>query len=362
MTASAPNSPRPDLRVTNGIALSAISLPTILNSVPRDNAPVSQTARISNGPSVRPRSFNDNDISKVDHALRSTGTGRFRKPLDKAAQRTKASNWRTWADSGNGVVSKRRLSAFTAPVHEVQEETYPYRENLTDLLAQRDQFDQSTTDDGTSSISDGGSSRLSRHSSSVASVASVRRIRSLKVTDMPTREMPKVQPESLAQRIAKDERQWKTAEQLRKLQNDEENRLAQLRQADEEPSVSNPGKVILVSRKTSQSSSRQTSDVSYRLPSQLRASHDAPVLPPSANDDLMQITDDLQFPTTGPSSYWTDLQELNSININDSPKPKAPELPRTPSVSGEHTSNLNLRSTKHTPQPKLLPTRLEVHI
>ncbi|MCJ1431334.1 hypothetical protein MMC27_000685 [Xylographa pallens] len=338
MAMSAPNSPRPNLKITNETAASTISLPAILNSIPRDNTPVTQVAPSNNRLSVRPRSNNDDDISHEDHVLRYTRAGRFWKPFDEAAQRPKESNWKRWSNRGDGVASKRRLSAFTAPVHEVQEETYLYRENLTVLLPHRYQFDQPTTDDGTSSISDGSSSRLSRHASSVASV---RRMRSLKATDMPIREMPMVQPESLAQRIAKDERQSKTAEQLRKLQNDEENRLAQLRQADEEPCVSNSGGVILVPSQTGRSSSRRPSDASSMLPSQPQAAHNPPVPSPSANDDLIQIMDDLQFPATSASSYWTDLQELNSMNDNDYPEPKAPELTGTPSTSGQHISNLH---------------------
>ncbi|MCJ1376933.1 hypothetical protein MMC17_000023 [Xylographa soralifera] len=343
MATSAPNSPRANSRVIHGIASSTISLPAILNNEPRDSAPVSETTRRNNGLSVRPKSHNDNDISKIDRPLRFTGTGSFWKPSDEAAQRLKASNWGRWSDKGDGKVSKRRLSSFTAPVQEVQEETYPYRGDPTVLLPQRYPFDQPTTDDGTSSISDGSSSGLSRHASSVASV---RRMRSLKATDVPIMEMPKVQPESLAQRIARDERQSKTAVQLRKLQNDEEKRLAQLQEADEKPPVPNPGAIIPVPSMTSRSSSRRTSVASSRLPSQPRAAHNPPVTSPSANDDLIQIMDDLWVAATSTSSYWTDLGELKSIRINDLPELKTSEPTGSLFISGQPTSNLHTQIPK----------------
>ncbi|MCJ1391588.1 hypothetical protein MMC18_004452 [Xylographa bjoerkii] len=341
MELSPPISPRPNSRLAKRAASSTTSLPGVFNSAPEDTAPILQPSSFDNVLSVRPRSHNSNNILQTDHALRFTGAGRFWQPPKapgEAADRSKAGNWRRWSDKGDRVLSKRRLSAFTAPVHDVQEQTYPYRENPTVPLLQRCYLDPARTDDGTASISDGSSSGLSRHASSVASVRSVR---SLRVRDMPMVEIPEVQPESLALRIAKDERELRTAGQLRKLQKDEEERLAQLRETDEAQPVPNLSAVLPISRQTSHAVSGQISNASTRLPNQLRAAYSPPITSPSASVDLIHIMEDLQSTTTSTSGYWTDLQELNSIKSSNLSQPKTPELIGNLSKSGLFIGHLH---------------------
>ena len=285
---------------------SASSATTLPCEPPR--SPTSIRSALESTVSLVALANHEDDAEAQIHPLRYTGAGRFWKPPDERS--TKHGRLRSWIKRSNRVdndgVTIPQLPVLNtsdlgidrgpaSPQLDIRKSFSPYQSSFNNRL----------------------SAVESRHSFSAQSTVSA------KVTpncrpgsepgDISSIDMLDEKIDSLAARIAIDERRLRIQEQLKKLQRDEEDRLRQL---DIDDSQSSESLTPDLSRNTSDASSRPLTN--------------SPADPKTLHRDLLsdghavKITDETQSPATDASNHWDDLRELHDLNLTSSKSSVSP--------------------------------------
>ena len=308
--------------VPKNLIATSSALPATTSNLELRRSPISpQSAFISSG------NYQDGHEAEAQiHPLRFTGAGRFWKPPDERNSkhsRLRDRMKRSHKIDDNGfavpqlpIVNASNLGIDEGPVS--PQHIYPKPLNPHQSL-----FDRPST--GGSRHSFSAQSTVSAHIPGPSPVTPITRTGS-EPGDISSIDMLDEKIDSLATRIAIDERRLRIQEQLRKLQRDEEDRLKQLDMDDSQSSESPTPDL-----------SRNTSDASNRP---LPTHPTVPKTPHNLHSDDLGITiiDEIQSPATETTNHWDDLQELQDL---------------LPTISkSSNSSLLDLSRSQITPMPE----------
>ncbi|KAL9109994.1 MAG: hypothetical protein Q9187_008100 [Circinaria calcarea] len=296
---------------------SMISLAATLTS----ELPRSPTSPLRNAFAPRSRvdswSIETDDAPPTVHALKYSGAGRFWKPPDESNSRGGPLRaWRKW--SGRRDINERadpRYASF--PTQAIAKE----RESAERKSPAQQQFPYSQPIDKDRRAS---SSTPGEHTTrlSFPTSPSDSQINS-EPGDKESVDSLQQRIDSLAKTIAANERRVRTEQYLRKLQSDEDERIAQL-ETDELP-----GGVDL-----SSDLSRNTSDASHRSQVNEPKTPETSARSLLGGDFMFKVGEKLQSLDTRTSSHWDEPRKKpDSIKTEvKEPEPSIPELPSNPVI------------------------------
>ena len=324
--------------VPRNLVATSSALPSTTSNLELRRSPVPpHSAFMSSG------NYQDGHEAEVQtHPLRYTGAGRFWKPPDE--RNLKHSRLRDWMkrshkvdDNGFAVPQLPAVNVSNIGIDEGP--VSPQLKYRKPLNSHQSLFDRPST--GGSRHSFSAQSTVSAHTPNPSPVTPITRTGS-EPGDVSSIDMLDEKIDSLAARIAIDERRLRIQEQLKKLQRDEEDRLKQLDMDDSQSSESPTPDL-----------SRNASDASNRpLPNH-------PTVPktphnPHSDDLGITIIDEIQPPATETTNHWDDLRELQDLHptVSKSSNSSLLDLSRSQVIPLPEPSHYSIPPIAELPDPQ----------